>query len=79
MKISISHIEATQFLLAKGFQYVLSERFMQDVVEDYFGHQRAKGGQSDNLTAQQFSCNDLTRFERQCWRLLREAEMVSSE
>ncbi len=33
---------------------------MQDVVEDYFGHQRAKGGRSDNPTAQQFGYNDLT-------------------
>ena len=32
---------------------------MQDVVEDYFGRQRAKGGRSDNLTAQQFGYNDL--------------------
>ena len=33
LKISVySHIEATQFLLLEGFQYVLS-------VEDYFGHQ----------------------------------------
>ena len=47
-----SHIEAIQFLLAEGFQYVLSERFMRDVIEDYFG-QRAKGGPcSDNPTAQ---------------------------
>jgi hypothetical protein len=61
LKISIySHIEAIQFLLAQGFQYVLSERFMQDVVEDYFGHQRAKGGRSDNPTAQQFGYNELT-------------------
>ena len=61
LKISVhSHIEAIQFLLAEGFQYVLSERFMQDVLEDYFGHQRAKGGHSDNPTAQQFGYNDLT-------------------
>ena len=61
LKISVySHIEAIQFLLAQGFQYVLSERFMQDVVEDYFGHQRAKGGRSDNPTALQFGYNDLT-------------------
>ena len=60
-KISIySHIEAIQFLLAEGFQYVLSKRFMQDVLEDYFCHQRAKGGRSDNPTAQQFGYNDLT-------------------
>ena len=60
-KISVhSHIEAIKFLLAQGFQYVLTERFMQDVVEDYFGHQRAKDGRSDNPTAQQFGYNDLT-------------------
>ena len=33
---------------------------MQDVLEDYFGHQRAKGGCSDNLTAGQFGYNELT-------------------
>ena len=61
LKIYISsHIETIHFLLAEGFQYVLSERFMQDVFEDYFGHQRAKGGHSDNPTAQQFGYNDLT-------------------
>ena len=61
LKISVfSHIEAIQFLLSEGFQYVLSERFIQDVLEDYFGHQRAKGGYSDNPTAQQFGYNDLT-------------------
>ena len=61
LKIAVySHIEAIQFLLGEGFQYVLSERFMQDVLEDYFGHQRSKGGRSDNPTAQQFGYNDLT-------------------
>ena len=48
-----SHIQATHFLL-EGFKYVLTERFMQDVLEDYFGHQRAKGGRADNPTAQQW-------------------------
>ena len=61
LKIAVySHVEAIQFLLAHGFEYVLSERFMQDVVEDYFGHQRGKGGRSDNPTAHQFGYNDLT-------------------
>ena len=61
LKIAVhSHIEAIQFLLKEGFQYVLSERFMQDVLENYFGHQRSKGGRSDNPTAQQFGYNDLT-------------------
>ena len=40
------------------FQYVLSERFMQDVLEDYFGHRRTKGGRSD--IPQQFGYNNLT-------------------
>ena len=40
-KITVnSHIVAVKFLLSQGFQHVLSERFMQDVIEDYFGHQR---------------------------------------
>ena len=33
---------------------------MQDILKDYFGHQRAKGGRSDNPTAQEFGYNDLT-------------------
>ena len=33
---------------------------MQDVLNDYFGHQRDKGRRSDNPTAQQFGYNDLT-------------------
>jgi hypothetical protein len=33
---------------------------MEDVIEDYFGHQRAKGGCSDNPTAEEFGYNDLT-------------------
>ncbi len=61
LKITVnSHIEVIKFLLAEGFKYVLTERFMQDVLEDYFGHQREKGRRSDNPTAQQFGYNDLT-------------------
>ena len=60
-KISVySHIEAIKFLLSKGFKYVLSERIMQDVIEDYFGHQRTQRGRSDNPSAEQFGYNDLT-------------------
>ena len=55
-----SHIEAVTFLLAEGFENLLTERFMQDVLEDYFGHQREEGRRSDNPTAQQFRYNDLT-------------------
>jgi hypothetical protein len=61
LQISVhSHVEAIQFLLQQGFKYVLSERFMQDVLEDYFGHQRAKGRRADNPSAYEFGYNDLT-------------------
>ena len=86
LQISVhSHIEAIQFLLQQGFQYVLSERFMQDVLEDYFGHQRAKGGRADNPSACEFGYNDLTiaaqrdictSCERKCGWPLWEKEMV---
>ena len=33
---------------------------MQDVLEDYFGHQRNLGGRSNNPSAQQFKYNDRT-------------------
>ncbi len=55
-----SHVEAIKFLLSEGFSYVLTERFMQDVIEDYFGHQRTQRGRSDNPSAQQFGYNDMT-------------------
>ena len=61
LKISVlSHVEAIKFVLEQGFQYVQTKRFMQDVLEDYFGHQRARGCRSDNPTAQQFGYNYLT-------------------
>ena len=47
-----SHIDAIKFLLSEGFKYVLAERFMQNVLEDYFGQQRDKGKRSGNPTAQ---------------------------
>jgi hypothetical protein len=61
LQISVhSHVESIQFLLQQGFQYVLSERFVQDVLEDYFGHQRAKGGRADNPSVYEYGYNDLT-------------------
>ena len=61
LKISVfSHVEEIKFLLENGFKYVLSERFMQDVLEDYFGHQRSKGRRADNPSAYEFDYNYLT-------------------
>lgn len=43
-----SVIEATQFLLQEGMEFVLTERFCQDSLEDYFGHQCKLGRRNDN-------------------------------
>ena len=49
-----SFVEATRYLLTlPGVtgQYLLSERFSQDPLENYFSRQRASGGCCDNPTA----------------------------
>ena len=46
-----SMIKVVQFLLAEGFKCVLTERFSQDDLEEYFGFQRAQGRRSDSPTA----------------------------
>jgi hypothetical protein len=46
-----SLVNVVKFLLSAGFSYVLTERFMQEVLEEYFGYQRASGRRSDNPTA----------------------------
>ena len=53
-----SLIECKKFLLENGVSYVLTERFMQDCLEEYFGHQRQRGQRSDNPDAVQFGYND---------------------
>ena len=53
-----SAIAITKFLLSEGFEFVLTERFCQDDVEEYFGYQRAQG-RSDNPSAIEFGYNDL--------------------
>lgn len=61
MKITVhSLIQAVKFLLSEGMEYVLSERFCQDLLEEYFGHQRERGRFNDNPTVQAFGYNDLT-------------------
>ena len=56
-----SLVEVTKFLLSEGLEYVLSEKFCQDLLEEYFGHQQSsRGGYSDNPTVQSFGYNDLT-------------------
>ena len=50
--------EATKYLLKEGFQFVLTERFCQDVLEEYFGRQRSIGRRNVNPTVFQFGYND---------------------
>ena len=47
-------IECTKFLLDSGMPFVLTEKFNQDVLEEYFGRHRSMGRRSDNPSLQQF-------------------------
>ena len=49
-KITVhSAIKATKFLLEEGMEYVLTERFCQDPVKEYFGNQRKIGQRTTTL------------------------------
>ena len=45
-----SVVECVKYLLASGMDYVLTEKFTQDLLELYFGMQRACGFSNDNPT-----------------------------
>ncbi len=60
LKLTVTSVIAvTKFLLCEGFEFVLTELFCQDDVEEYFGYQRAQGRRSDNPIAAEFGYNDL--------------------
>ena len=46
------------FCLDRGFDYVLTERFMQDAFEQYFGLHRSMGRRSDNPTVYAFGYSE---------------------
>ena len=52
--------EVVKYLLANGVKYVLSERFCQDDLENYFGRQRAIGRRKDNPSVRDVGYNDNT-------------------
>ena len=52
-----SVIEVWKFLLQEGMEYVLTERFCEDIVEEYFGSQRKLGRQNDNHDIHSFAFN----------------------
>ena len=43
-----SSMELVKYLLNQGVLYVLTERFCQDPLENYFGQQRSIGRRKDN-------------------------------
>jgi len=49
-----SFVEIIKYLINDGMPYVLTERFNQDLVEEYFGRQRSLGRRNDNPTVHQF-------------------------
>ena len=56
-----SFVEATKYLLLHGgVAYVLSEKFYQGTLENYFGKQRAIGGRRDSPNICDVGYNDNT-------------------
>ena len=64
-KITVnSAIEATKILLQEGMSFLLTERFCQDTIKEYFGNPR-KRGRSDNPNIRSFGYNSNTiRIQR---------------
>ena len=59
LKITVmSMIEIIPFLLENGFNYVLTERFNQDCLEQSFGTHRSMGGRSENPNVHRFGYDD---------------------
>ena len=52
--------ELCKFLLQQSIRYILSERFCQDDLENYFGKQRVIERRCDNPTVRDFGHNDNT-------------------
>ena len=61
IKITVnSAVELITFLLSNGVFSVLTERFCQDPLENYFGHQRQIGSRKDNPSVRDFCYSDNT-------------------
>ena len=59
LKLTVnSMIELTKYLIQNDVPYVLTERFCQDPLENYFGRQRAMGQRKDNPSLRDFGYND---------------------
>ena len=59
LQITVSSmIEIIKFCLDNGFDYVLTNRFMQDILEEYFGLHRSMGGRSENPNLYRFGYDE---------------------
>ena len=59
LRITILSLKAVvPYLLNSGMKYVLSEKFCQHDIEDYFGKQRAIGRRKDNPNVRDAGYND---------------------
>ena len=69
LKITVhSIIELVKFLLNHQVEYVLTECFCQDPLENYFGRQRSMGARRDNPTLRDFGYNDNTIRNQRVFR-----------
>ena len=69
IKITVfSTIELVQFLLLHDVPYVLTERFCQDPLENYFGRQRSMGARKNNPILRDIGYNDNTIRNQKIFR-----------
>ncbi|XP_071502692.1 uncharacterized protein [Diadema antillarum] len=70
---------AKQMLTEPGVQYILSEKFSQDPLEEYFSKQRGIGGRHDNPSVSQFGSNMQTlQVAGACIRASKRSNVQSS-
>ena len=53
-------VKPVKYLLQNGCIFILTERFCQDSVEEYFGIERQLGRRNDNPDIAKFGYNDNT-------------------
>ena len=63
-------MELIKFLLNAGCPYVLTERFCQDPLENYFSRQRSMGHRKDNPSVRDIGYKDNTIRTHKIFRLI---------
>ena len=73
-----SVIELVKYLLNHGVKYVLTERFCQDPLENYFGRQRSLGARNQNMDVRNFGYNDNTIRNQKVFRPIASGNSVDN-